>query len=32
MTALLELVAERVWPAGRPLPAELWTPYPAEVV
>jgi hypothetical protein len=22
-------VVERLWPSGRPLPAELWTPYPA---
>jgi len=29
MGALFDRIAERVWPSGRPLPPELWTPFPA---
>jgi hypothetical protein len=29
MGALFERVSQRVWPSGRALRAELWTPYPA---
>jgi hypothetical protein len=30
MGALLDGVVDRVWPSGRQLAAELWTPYPAD--